>query len=290
MEGRKIMRFKLPYGLKNGELIHISTAEKGLKCQCVCPGCGHPLIARKGPKTTHHFAHAQNSECAKGIETALHLSAKEILQKHQKLMLPKVEVEFNSYRPNWLVSQEIFIEFDEVKLEYRMDTIVPDVIVMVKGRPLMIEITVTHKTGEAKVEKIKQMGISCLEVDLSSIKGELTIEELENMVIEKVEYKKWLHNEKATLYKEKALSFAVEKSSFKRGGSFYVDACPIRTKKYHGRSTPGANVFNECLYCEYCLQIGDGEGYGSMSEGIHCTGDKEIKNIEDILVHKSILK
>ncbi len=30
MDGKRIMRFKLPYGLKNGELIHISTIEKGL--------------------------------------------------------------------------------------------------------------------------------------------------------------------------------------------------------------------------------------------------------------------
>lgn len=281
------MRFKLPYGLKNGELIHISTVEKGLKCQCVCPGCGHPLIARKGPKTTHHFAHSQHSECAKGIETALHLSAKEILQKHKKLQLPKVEVEFNSYRPNWLVSQEIFIEFDEVKLEYRMDTIVPDVIVIVKGRPLMIEITVTHKTGESKVEKIKQMGISCLEIDLSSFKGELTIEELESIVIEKATYKKWLHNEKAALYKEKALSFTVRKRSFQRGFATHVDACPIRKRVYRGKSY--ANVIDDCISsCEYCLQVGDGEGYGSLSDDIYCAGDKKIKDLEDILLRKSI--
>src|SRR5690606_28862264 len=104
---------------------------------------------------------------------------------------------------NWLVSQELVIQFDEVKLEYRMDSIIPDVLVMVKGRPLMIEITVTHKTEKSKIEKIKEMGISCLEIDLSTIKGELTIQELENIIIKEASHKNWLHNEKATLYKKR---------------------------------------------------------------------------------------
>ncbi|WHY77279.1 competence protein CoiA family protein [Neobacillus sp. WH10] len=66
------MKFKLPYGLKDGKLVHISDVEKGLKCECVCPACNHPLIARKGEKTAHHFAHYNGSECAKSVETALH--------------------------------------------------------------------------------------------------------------------------------------------------------------------------------------------------------------------------
>lgn len=168
-----------------------------------------------------------------------------------------MEIEFNSYRSNWSVSQEMTIQFDEVKLEYRMDSIVPDVLVMVKGRPLMIEITVTHKTEKPKIDKIKEMGISCLEIDLSGIKGELTFQELKNILIEDVTYKNWLHNQKAASYKDKALSFAVRKRTFNRGMALHVDACPIRTRVYRGK--PYANVIDDCLSsCVYCLQVGDG--------------------------------
>ena len=273
------MRFKLPYGLKDGQLVHISLVPKGLNCNCVCPGCGHALIARKGEKTIHHFAHAQHGECAKGLETALHLSAKEILEKHNKMKLPKVEVEFNSYRPNWLVSEESSIEFDEVKLEYRMDSIIPDVLVTVKGRPLMIEITVTHKTEKPKIEKIKQLGISCLEIDLSKIKGDLTILELEHIIIEETTSKQWLYNQKADAYKKKALTFAEHRKTYSSG---YIDNCPIRRKT-------SASVFRDCLICEYCLQLDDGEEYSPL-ESVLCTGATKVKDFEDIIVRKPTSK
>jgi len=279
-KGEGNVRFKLPYGIKNGELVHISTVEKGLKCECVCPACKHPLIARKGAKTVHHFAHSNHSECAKGIETALHLSAKEILERHNKIRLPKVEVEFNSYRKNWFVSEERLIHFDEVKLEYKMDAIIPDVIVWVKGRPLMIEITVTHKTESPKIEKIKKLGISCLEIDLSTIKEELSIEELERILIEETNYKNWLHNEKAYSYKKKALSFAEKKTPIERGFALHVDGCPIRSRVYKGKAY--ANVIDDCLSCEYCLQIGNGEEIGLLDEIIYCTGSKGIKDFIDL--------
>jgi ssDNA-binding Zn-finger/Zn-ribbon topoisomerase 1 len=211
------MKFKLPYGLKDGNLVHISSVEKGLKCGCVCPACHHPLVARKGDKTVHHFAHHNGSECAKGIETALHLSAKEILERRRKIRLPKVEVKFNSYRDNWTISEEMEIEFNEVRLEYRMDSIVPDVIVYVKGRPLLIEITVTHQTNATKINKIKELGLSCLEIDLSNIKREISLEDLEEIVIEHVEHKGWLHNERSSIFKNKAISLTEKKRVIQRG-------------------------------------------------------------------------
>jgi hypothetical protein len=272
------LKFKLPYGLKEGNLVHISSVEKGLKCGCVCPACNHPLIARKGEKTIHHFAHHNGSECAKGIQTALHLSAKDILEKHKRIQLPKVEVDFDSYKDSWVISEEMKVEFDEVKLEKRLDSVIPDVLVYVKGRPLLIEITVTHKTDSSKVDKIKRMGFSCLEIDLSNIKRELSIEDLEEIVIDKVEHKRWLHNEKSSLIKKKAISLTEKKKIVQRGFANHVDLCPIETRVYRGK--PYANVIDDCLYCEYCLQVGDGSGV--IGDEINCSGKSKINNYEDL--------
>lgn len=268
------MKFKLPYGLKDGKLVHISSVEKGLKCECVCPACESPLIARKGGKTTHHFAHYNGAECSKSIETALHLSAKEILEKHKKIHLPKVTVDLNHYTDNWIISEEKYIEFDEVKLEYRMDKIIPDVLIYVKGKPLLIEITVTHKTNSEKVAKIKNAGISCLEINLSKIKREISVDDLEDIVVDQIELKNWLHNERVTYYENKAKSTAERKKIIRRGFAIHVDYCPIESRIYRGK--PYANVIDDCSSCEYCLDLKSG------NDILFCSGRKGIKSIKDL--------
>ncbi|OJF94700.1 hypothetical protein [Alkalibacterium sp. 20] len=85
--------FKLPYGLRreNGEekLLHISeieALESGLKCNCLCSNCGARLQA-KLPKTKKDFkprvAHHNADTCAFATETAIHLKAKEIIEKEK---------------------------------------------------------------------------------------------------------------------------------------------------------------------------------------------------------------
>ena len=77
-------QLNLTYALKNGEVISISDVESGLKCGCVCPSCGEPLVAKKGSKVMHHFAHHSGHTCEYGYETSLHLAAKEIISRAKK--------------------------------------------------------------------------------------------------------------------------------------------------------------------------------------------------------------
>lgn len=51
----------LPYGLNNSEkIVHISEVESG-QTELTCPFCDSNLIAKKGPRLTHHFSHAENT-------------------------------------------------------------------------------------------------------------------------------------------------------------------------------------------------------------------------------------
>jgi hypothetical protein len=50
----------LPYGLKDGQLIHISEAKSGIT-DLQCPYCLVFLYAKKGKVMAHHFAHTGNS-------------------------------------------------------------------------------------------------------------------------------------------------------------------------------------------------------------------------------------
>ena len=85
---------KLIYALKDGNIVSIDEVQSGKECGCVCPACGDELIARKGEKRMHHFAHRSNEDCEYGYESSLHLAAKDILSRSEKMVIPPVYVEF----------------------------------------------------------------------------------------------------------------------------------------------------------------------------------------------------
>ena len=60
---------------------------------------------------------------------------------------------------------------ESAKVERKTGTIIPDVIVQVSGHRLLVEVTVTHGVDDAKLTKIRELGLSCLEIDLTSTEG-----------------------------------------------------------------------------------------------------------------------
>ena len=80
---------RLTYGLdSNGRLVHVDDVLRGMACNCTCPGCGAPLIARKGEKKQHHFAHANGADCAGARMTALHMLAQQIIEEEKQIRTP----------------------------------------------------------------------------------------------------------------------------------------------------------------------------------------------------------
>ena len=134
------MNIKLPFGLKDEMLVHVSEAQQGLACGCVCPSCKGSLVARKGTVTVHHFAHHKGAECVKAVETALHLASKQILADRRTITLPAVQIKLDCYRDPIPVSAERTFPLDEVRAEHRTEDIVPDILAYSGGVPLMIEI------------------------------------------------------------------------------------------------------------------------------------------------------
>lgn len=66
----------------------ISKEDKDLKCNCICPACKAPLVARKGPQRADHFSHHRVKPTINCGETAIHLMAKHILQNSEYISLP----------------------------------------------------------------------------------------------------------------------------------------------------------------------------------------------------------
>ena len=83
---------KLPFGVKGDSLVRVSEVVSGLACGCTCPGCGGVLVARKGFKVEHHFAHHGVDDCGGGLESALHLTAKAAFETAGFVALPAVQL------------------------------------------------------------------------------------------------------------------------------------------------------------------------------------------------------
>ncbi|GCF76331.1 hypothetical protein BC2926_38720 [Bacillus cereus] len=266
------MAFKLPFGLKNGDLVHVSEVERGLKCNCVCPSCGHQLTARKGKKTSHHFAHNKGKECEYGLETTLHLAAKQILEKHKRITLPQVSV---GYIGNIVISNSKEFIFDEVSLEKRTGNIVPDVVLYVKGVPLFVEITVTHEIDEKKRKKIEDLGISVLEIDLSKADRDLSIEELEKIIIDETQGKRWIYNRKEEEVLQKLINIG-EKVVLKSG------SCPFERGGYRAEGEPVQML--DCWCCVFCAETTIQKDHVTVHT--ECFRKTKIRSYQDFLRYK----
>ena len=243
----------LHYGVRKGELLHVSQVPRGLACECVCPACRVRLVARQGRLREHHFAHATGDPCRYGRETALHLAAKEILAKRKEIVLPAVQVQF--YNKTLRIAPEGRYQLESIALEHRVANVVPDVLAHVRGRPLLIEVRVTHEVDDEKTKRIQNLDVSAVEVDLSGAPRDLLPNDLEELVVESGGHKRWVHNVLATRRREQILSEAAVRPTIYRGLALHVDGCPLPARVWKGR--PYANVIDDCSGCEHALDFHD---------------------------------
>ncbi|MCL2775976.1 MAG: hypothetical protein FWD71_21915 [Oscillospiraceae bacterium] len=296
---------KMSYAVKNGTLIHVSEVESGLKCGCTCPACNARLVARKGSIKEHHFAHAKDEDCQKGTETVLHIMAKSILEKEKYIRVPKVYVltkftavhyqghDFPRNKQEY-ASGEMYIKFDRVELEKRVDDFVPDVALYSGNQCLLAEIKVSHGIDEDKLQKIRSSDISVLEIDLSAMNGTITESELRDLLIENVSKKKWIYNKKAEYYRKEWLNLCDKLQPLRRENirteyeayryHYIINDCPQNKRIHNGR--PYANIKTDCFPCEYCINIEYADNY-LLNEidritYVYCCGRNKISSVKEL--------
>mgnify|MGYP000598525739 CR=1 FL=1 len=203
------MILKNPFGLRNGQLVNIhEIKESGLGCNCFCPNksCNSRLIARKGKLKTHHFAH-ESEDCNYGLETALHLMGKKIIQEQKKIIIPNYFFSLNlskeikqierklNFRPvsrtEMKINKTLFIEqeveFKEVYLEKKYNDFIPDLILKFKKKELIVEIVVTHDIDEEKYKKIKTANVSAIRIYLGNCSRTLSYEKIKEILLKNLE-------------------------------------------------------------------------------------------------------
>lgn len=206
---------KIPFAIRKRDkkLVHISDNSiiSGLACGCICPSCERPLQANKGQKNAHYFSHDPSLDtiaCENAFETSIHLMSKQIFADHAYTIFGETIVEAkrdDNFGNNHSKKKKVFDKhtknFTLVQLEQRIENIRPDIIAYTNNIPMLIEIAVTHFCDQSKLEKIKNLDIDAVEIDLSSISYSISKDELTELILNKFENKKWLYNKQITLAK-----------------------------------------------------------------------------------------
>ncbi|KKM04060.1 hypothetical protein LCGC14_1768050 [marine sediment metagenome] len=216
----KPKKIKLPFGLnENNILVHITYVERGKKCYCVCPSCRSPLIAAKGSKKQPHFKHAVVNECEGGMESAIHLAAKQMIMEKKQITLPKyVSIAsatdsrgIKHTEGKTVVEDGTVITFDSVQEETELHGMKADILAKKGNKSLIIEIFYRHKVEDQKLVKITEANISAIEINLS----DLTPEDVKNwetfwLCINDPRRVQWLHYAKAHPELKKQLEMKIQ--------------------------------------------------------------------------------
>lgn len=206
-----------------GELVHISYFSqlpdeekgkyRGLKCNCICAACKRSLVAKMGEVKAPHFAHYVEKgtilDCSaqKANESGLHQMAKEIVKESTYINLPAIEIEAE-YDLSRNVNDEKQCEplhikdkqtwrFSSAEVEKTCKGFTPDVYLHGEKTDLLVEIMVTHPVGDEKKERVKQVGLPMIQIDISDIYNDLegfSKETLRRELIDSVEHKDWIYN------------------------------------------------------------------------------------------------
>lgn len=173
---------KIPFGLRTTDQCMVDPTEvaNGKSCGCCCPECGEELIARQGEIQTWHFAHQSNAHCTGGYESAIHRMAKQMIMQRSQVWVPQRRFDRDilgsrddvdggySWKESlsFVVSTEGVKTLSECREEERVETRRPDLLAILEGQPIAIEIAYTHFCDEEKLGWLKARNLTTLEIDV----------------------------------------------------------------------------------------------------------------------------
>jgi hypothetical protein len=119
--------------------------------------------------------------------------AKQVANEWLAIALPALveEVDYETEA----VAEARRVKFDEAILEKRTGQIVPDVILVARGRRLIVEFRVTHECGPEKIARIRELNVAAIEIDLSNLHG-TRLKDLAAAILFRAP-RKWLHHPKS---------------------------------------------------------------------------------------------
>lgn len=196
---------RVPFGLRiaDGRMYAPREVPLGQLCGCICPACEGELISRHelNGRKIPHFSHAAGADCAKGLETAVHLAAKQLIDQEKRLFLPKVEALLEKtnalgavHRRNRTFSAAGLASLTNVRSEAYLGSFRPDVLATPVGlSEICVEIAVTHYVDDNKLTRVRQAGIPLMEIDLAGYRS-FTWDSLREALLTDRAPRKWLYH------------------------------------------------------------------------------------------------
>lgn len=177
-----------------GRLVAARDLPKHAKGPFRCAACRSPVILKQGEVKAWYFSHRPGSDCAKGFETALHMLAKQILLEHRHLCAPAlVCLDEGALEEGIMVCDEHVIHWAAAgEAEKWMDGIRPDFVAECGDQLLIVEVVVTHEPDGNKLAQLDRLAIPALEIDLSDVARDVTIDALTRRIVDTVAGKRWL--------------------------------------------------------------------------------------------------
>lgn len=175
---------------------------RGQACNCVCPGCEHPVVAKQGTEKAWHFAHAKSSDCANAYEKSVHELAKQLLRERKLLRVPTLTVT-QTARDAFgtpISAEEVVFESKLVPLDTCLTgkvvgEVTPDLLGAVGGREILIEITVFHRLMPEKRDRLLHTGTAVIEINLGLFKSvQASRELLEQELFENAQNRQWIYH------------------------------------------------------------------------------------------------
>lgn len=274
--------------------IHISEANNGRSCECICPVCGKRVIARQGKKNKWSFAHESFSDCSG--ETALHLYAKNLIEREKRFYVPGISIidrplsnfsesfianvkKAGCFPSDFVINSWEGKEFipEKVVLEERLanEGVIPDVVVYINSKPVIVEIYVTHPVDLNKKRKLRQAKLSAIEVDLSEVNfDEMSKQELDEIILGKTDKKYWIYNARTEqdIEYEQLLKIFEEKNRFLAFAchtTLFTDKKRISPSNYsipvdHDKREWIYNNSPKCPFCGAIMKIRHNKKDGSF--------------------------
>lgn len=188
----------------DGLLVSPEEVERGLACDCTCPGCGHSVVARQGTEKVWHFAHHRAPMCTDGYQKSVHELAKQLLRDRKELLVPSLEamVSANDAHGRLLEERELVFEsksvpLDECRATVKLDDVTADVLGRLREHEVLVEVTVFHRLMPDKEARLVATGIPSLEIDLSVFKSvQATRKGIEEALFKDNGNRRWLFHPK----------------------------------------------------------------------------------------------
>jgi len=158
-------------------VVNIEYVKNGSACNCTCVGCGAKVIAKQGElqgkKQANHFSHKPGdpkaSSCTWSYKTDLYLIAKEVLLETKCL-----PVTFGINAP-YVMNIKFDSITDKASSTIKESTIRPDLVAIVSGETIYIEISVSSFCNQQKIAEYRHLELNAIEVYLEEFRPESDI-------------------------------------------------------------------------------------------------------------------